>query len=105
MKRRAKSAVDLYEEAIYLLRRAPASMIATYYAGSLPFILAFLFFWADMSQSSFAYEHCAPASLEIALFYCWMLYWQASFLRRLRSELSVAPRPPRVWSDTWNLGF
>src|SRR5713226_4218021 len=105
MKRREKSAVELYEEAIYLLRRAPASMLATYYAGSLPFILAFLFFWADMSQSSFAYEHCAPASLAIALLYCWMLYWQASFVRQLRSELSGAPRPAQFWSESWRLGF
>src|SRR5258708_12746532 len=80
-------------------------MIATYYAGSLPFILAFLFFWADMSQSSFAYEHCAPASLAIALLYCWMMYWQASFVRQLRSELSGAARPPRFWSESWDLGL
>jgi len=105
MKRREKSAVELYEEGIYLLRRAPASVIATYYAGSLPFTLGFLFFWADMSQSSFAYEHCAPASLAIALLYCWMLYWQASFVRQLRSELSGAPRPAQFWSESWRLGF
>jgi hypothetical protein len=105
MKRREKSAVELYEEAIYLLRRAPASVIATYYAGSLPFILALLFFWADMSQSSFAYEHCAPASLAIALLYCWMMYCQASFVRQLRSELSGAPRSARFWSESRRLGF
>src|SRR5260370_13018742 len=105
MKRREKSAVELYEEAIYLLRRAPASVIGTYYAGSLPFILALMFFWADMSQSSFAYEHCAPASLAMALLYCWMMYWQASFVRQLRSELSGAPRPARFWSEAWRHGF
>src|ERR1019366_9370994 len=33
-----------------------------YYTGSLPFVLGFLFFWADMSQSAFAYDHCAPAA-------------------------------------------
>src|ERR1035438_10806097 len=50
MKRPAKSAIELYEEAVYLLRSAPASALAAYYTGSLPFVLAFLFFWADMSQ-------------------------------------------------------
>src|ERR1700687_5436624 len=69
LKRSEKSAVELYEEATHLLRRAPVSVIA-YYTGSVPFILAFLFFWADMSQSSLAYEHCAPASLGLALLYC-----------------------------------
>jgi hypothetical protein len=105
MKRREKSPIELYEEAVYLLRRAPASVIATYYAGSLPFVLAFLFFWADMSQNSFAFDHCAPASLGLALLYCWMMYWQALFVRQLRSELSGAPRPALFWSESWRLGF
>jgi len=105
MKRREKNPVELYEEATYLLRRAPASVIAGYYAGSLPFILGFLFFWADMSQNSFAFEHCAPAALGLALLYCWMMYWQALFVRQLRSELSGAPRPARFWSEAWRLGF
>jgi hypothetical protein len=105
VKRREKSPIELYEEAVYLLRRAPISVIATYYAGSLPFILAFLFFWADMSQNSFAFEHCAPAALGLALLYCWMMYWQALFVRQLRSELSGAPRMARIWSESWRLGF
>ncbi len=109
MKRSEKSAIELYEEATYLLRRAPASVIAAYYTGSAPFILAFLFFWADMSQSSFAYEHCAPASLGLALLYCWMMYWQALFVRQLRLEVSGAPQPARFWSEVWSksrrLGF
>jgi hypothetical protein len=105
MKRREKSPIELYEEAVYLLRRAPASVIAAYYAGSLPFVLAFLFFWADMSQNSFAFDHCAPASLGLALLYCWMMYWQALFVRQLRSELSGAPRTARFWSESWRLGF
>jgi hypothetical protein len=105
MKRQEKSPIELYEEAVYLLRRAPASVIATYYAGSLPFILGFLFFWADMSQNSFAFDHCAPAALGLALLYCWMMYWQALFVRQLRSELSGAAQPARFWSEAWRLGF
>ena len=93
MKRPAKSAVDLYEEAVYLLKRAPASALAAYYAGSLPFVLGFLFFWADMSQSAFAYDHCAPAALGLALLFTWMMYWQAIFVRELDAELSGAPAP------------
>ena len=88
MKRPAKSAVELYEQAVFLLRRAPASTLAAYYAGSIPFVLGFLFFWADMSQSAFAYDHCAPAALAVALLFLWMMYWQALFVRRLHAELS-----------------
>jgi len=105
MKRPAKSAVDLYEEAVYLLKRAPASALAAYYAGSLPFVLGFLFFWADMSQSAFAYDHCAPAALGLALLFTWMMYWQAIFVRELDAELSGAPAPAWWSRGTRRLGF
>jgi len=105
MKRPAKSAVQLYEEAVYLLRRAPAATLAAYYAGSIPFVLGFLFFWADMSQSAFAYDHCAPAALGVALLFLWMMYWQALFVQKLHAELSGVP-PPACWSnETRRLGF
>lgn len=105
MKRPAKSAVELYEEAVYLLRRAPASALAAYYVGSLPFVLAFQFFWADMSQSAFAYDHCAPAALGLALLFLWMMYWQALFVRRLHAELSGVSLPPAWSSESRRLGF
>ena len=90
MSKREKSAIELFEEAAYLLRRAPGPAVAAYYTGSLPFALGFLFFWADMSQSAFAYEHCAAAALGLALLFCWMTYWQAVFVQSLRAELSGA---------------
>ncbi|HUA17441.1 MAG TPA: DUF4129 domain-containing protein [Bryobacteraceae bacterium] len=91
MSTREKSAIELFEEATYLLRRAPGGAIAAYYTGSVPFVLGFLFFWADMSQSAFAYEQCAAASLGLALLFCWMVYWQAIFVQSLHAQLSRAP--------------
>jgi len=41
-----KGAIELIEEAVQLLRRAPAASLAIYYAGALPFVLALLYFWA-----------------------------------------------------------
>jgi Domain of unknown function (DUF4129) len=105
MKRPARSAVELYEEAVYLLRSAPASALAAYYAGSLPFVLAFQFFWADMSQSAFAYDHCAPAALGLALLFLWMMYWQALFVRRLHAELSGVVAPTWGSNQARRLGF
>src|SRR5579863_9299600 len=105
MKRPAKSAIELYEEAVYLLRRAPVSALAAYYAGSLPFVLGFLFFWADMSHSSFAYDHCAPAALGLALLYSWMMYWQALFVRSLHAELSGVSLPLSWSKESRRLGF
>ena len=40
------SAVELIEEAWHLVRCAPAGALAIYYAGSVPFVLGLLFFWA-----------------------------------------------------------
>jgi hypothetical protein len=88
VKRPAKGAIELFEEAVYLLRRTPIAAIARYYAGALPFCLGFMFYWADMSQSAFAYEHCAPAALGLAILYFWMLYCQAAFVQKLRGEIS-----------------
>lgn len=88
MKRASKGAVELLEEAVYLLRSAPISALAAYYAGSVPFILGFLFFWADLSQSAFGYDHCAPAALGLALLYAWMTYWQSVFVQKLQAELA-----------------
>jgi hypothetical protein len=104
MKRPAKSAVELYEEAVFLLRRAPASTLAAYYAGSIPFVLGFLFFWADMSQSTFAYDHCAPAALAVALLFGWMMYWQSLFVQKLQAELSGAPPPNWRSKESRRLG-
>ncbi|HEV2688723.1 MAG TPA: hypothetical protein VGV35_09220 [Bryobacteraceae bacterium] len=105
MKRRQKSAVELFEEAVYLVRSAPASLLAAYYVGALPFILGLLFFWADMTQNAVAYEHCAPASLAVALLFCWMTYCHAVYVRGLHSELSGAPAAGWFSSGTRRLGF
>jgi hypothetical protein len=92
--RREKTALDLIEEATYLVRNAPAAALAAYYMGTLPFVLAFLFFWADMGRSATALDHCAPAALAVAAMYVWMSVWQAVFAQRLRSALTGTPPAP-----------
>ena len=47
-----KSAVRMIEEAIHLLRSAPGSLLAGYYLGSAPFVLALMYFAVDMSRSA-----------------------------------------------------
>lgn len=88
MARGPKSSLDLVEEATYLLRRSPAGALAAYCVGTLPFALAFLFFWADMGRNALAYEHCAPAALGVAVLYSWMSVWQAVFAQGLRAVLT-----------------
>ena len=70
--RHDKTALDLVEEATYLLRNAPIPAIAAYYVGTLPFTLAFLYFWADMGRSAGASEYGSPAELGVAALVLWM---------------------------------
>jgi hypothetical protein len=94
-RRDGKGALDLIEEAVHLLRLAPAGVLAAYYLGALPFTLGLLYFWADMSRGAFAWKHCAQASLGVALLYVWMKCWQAVFARQLYARLSG--QPPGRW--------
>ena len=55
--------VELLEEAVHLVRLAPAGSLSAYYVGSLPFVLALLYFWADMSRSAFAGERLAAGAM------------------------------------------
>ena len=43
-------AVEVMDEAVSLLRRTPLSVFSVYYLGALPFWLAFVYFYFDMTQ-------------------------------------------------------
>ncbi len=87
-RRQARPALDLIEDAVHLLRTAPVSTLAIYYVGALPFVLAFLFFWSDMSRSPFARERLEPLASVLALLFCWMKFCQGAFARRLWAQVS-----------------
>jgi hypothetical protein len=89
-----EGAIGLLEEATHLLAAAPASAYLRYYLGSIPFILAFLFFWSDMSQNAFAVRRCAGGALAVAAAFAWMKCWQALFSRALLEQVrGVAAEP------------
>lgn len=90
-------AFDLLEEAFHALRLAPLSVLATYYLGSVPFVLALFYFWADMSRSSFASQDAALASLIVGAAYFWMKIWQAVFCRQMWTQLNAGDESP-AWS-------
>lgn len=91
--RRARNCLELIEEAVHLLRRAPAGTLASYYIGTLPFVLGLLFFWADMSESAFAAHHAVDAALGVAALFLWMKFWQAVFALQLRAGMAGQPAP------------
>src|SRR5207244_3157521 len=78
----------------------PAATLATYYAGTIPFVLGFLYFFADMSRSPFARGHLAEASLAIGALFVWMKYCQARFAQRMRAQLATEADETWTWNRT-----
>ena len=92
-----RGAIEILEEAVGLLRTAPAAAIAAYLAGAIPFSLGILFFWADMARNPFAFERLPWESLGMAGLLVWKSVWQAIFQALLYRQLSLSqPRSMRI---------
>ncbi|PAW80134.1 MAG: hypothetical protein B9S32_02030 [Verrucomicrobia bacterium Tous-C9LFEB] len=91
------------DQAVHLLREVPANVLALYFTGSVPFVLAALYFWSEMSRSPFALEYASGASLALAILFIWMKFWHALFSVRLREF--IAQESPQAWTvkRLWNL--
>jgi len=90
---KGKPALELIEEALHLLRHAPAGVHLCYYTGSVPFILGLLYFWSDMSRGAYAYDRIGEGSLMVGLLFVWMKSWQAVSVAKLRAFLSGSEEP------------
>jgi hypothetical protein len=88
----SKGALELIEEATNLLRLLPLNYFVSYYVGTLPFILGFLYFWADMSRNAFAYEHIVEGAFIVALLFLWMKCWHVIFTSQLRGYIAHEPK-------------
>jgi hypothetical protein len=95
--RQGRPGLELIEEATDVLRTAPPGVLAAYYAGSLPFFLALLFFWADMSHSAFASEHLMGAALALGLLFLWMKFWHVVFAQQIRAVIGAETTGPWDW--------
>jgi len=87
----ARGAIEILEESVNLLREAPAAAVAAYLTGSIPFAVALLFFFTEMTRSPFASERLALDSLGVAALLIWKHVWQAIFMARLHGQLSSRP--------------
>ena len=87
-KKPPKSALAVIEEATCLLRSSANKLLFSYYLGSIPFVLGFLYFCLDMSRSARAHEYSAAAALGMAVLFIWMKYWHTVFAFRVRCELT-----------------
>lgn len=81
------SAVELMERAVHLVREAPAGTLSLYYIGSVPFVLALLYYWSDMGWRGDAAARCAGGALVLAVLFLWMKCWHAAFAQGLRAHL------------------
>src|SRR5258708_11710823 len=81
--RRRRDAIDLIEEAIHLLRRAPIEAYAFFLVGIAPFVLCFFQFCYEMSYSEFAGSSLPGFAATLALSYLWMKAFQYLACRQL----------------------
>ncbi len=88
-----RSAILLLEEAVHVLRKAPLFLLSAYAIGTLPFVLALFYFWADMSRSADAQRYHAVSSLGLALLYIWMKCWHVVFAARVKMKMSGESTP------------
>jgi hypothetical protein len=86
MRSRGLGPLEIIEQALHLLRGSPPRVLAAYYTGTAPFVLGFLFFWAEMSRSALAPERCGTWALVLVLLFCWMKFWHSIYARLLHAQ-------------------
>jgi hypothetical protein len=97
------SAIDLLEEAVDALRAAPLATLVYHWIGSVPFALALLIFWNDMTRAGARDGTCASEALVLALLLAWMNCWRGVFAGRIQRQLARQPQPPWTRRRIWRL--
>lgn len=95
--KREEPRVALVEDAVLTARNLPASLWAIYFIGTVPFVVGFILFWADMAQHAYAFRRVAIEAAGLTLLFIWMKVWQAEFSRRvLRRSSDIDPPRTRI---------
>src|SRR5690606_27019714 len=81
----APKALDVTEQAFHVVRRNVGALIPAYAIGSVPFVLALIYFYTDMAYSAFARDHVAILALVVAVLFVWMKVWHTFFAMRVRA--------------------
>jgi hypothetical protein len=80
------SAIELIEEAVHLLRRTPPGTWCIYYAGSAPFALGLVFFWARTTWFHSSGVTVAWNALGLVVLFAAMKAAHAEFCSRLYAQ-------------------
>lgn len=91
-------ALQLVEEAVHLLRGAPAWTLAVYYLGAVPFVLGLLFFWAHTTWFQPADAEVAWGALGLVVLFGAMKAMQAEFCARLLAQRMGGEMPAWSWA-------
>jgi Domain of unknown function (DUF4129) len=86
--------IDLIEEAIHLLRRAPIETYAFFLVGITPFVLCFFRFCSEMGYSKFAENDLPGFASALAFSYLWMKALQYLACRQLVAVYTRDPSSP-----------
>lgn len=89
----AMPALDVVEEAVQTLRRAPLRITAWYYLATLPFALLFIYFWADMAFAADARARLGMYVVALSIAFVWMKTGQAQFGRAMGAYVADAAPP------------
>jgi len=85
--------LEVLESSVHLLRDTPPATFLWHYAGSVPFVLAFLFAWTRMTRPGIAASEIAGLALLLTALFVWMKTAQAWFAARLTAAALDAPAP------------
>lgn len=96
-----RGALETLELALFLVRDCRMGDLACYLVGSLPFVLALLYFLHDMRYDAFADAMLGAGALGLAFLYVWMKCWQTVFARRLTARMGGSPAPIGL-TDLWS---
>lgn len=91
------SALQLVEEAVHLLRRAPAATLVIYYAGAAPFALGILFFCAHAAWFRPDGAEVAWGALALVALFLALKALQVEFCARLLAARLGAAAPAWSW--------
>ncbi len=92
-KQKIKGALEIVEEAAFILKRNILTVLPLYYIGSLPFVLSFLYFWTDMGHNGYAEENIVFESLCLTCMFIWMKCWHAVYCRKVDSIIRLHSSP------------
>lgn len=98
-------ALALIEKGFNLLKDTPIDTLACYFIGTLPFCLALLYFWMDMSRSPFAGNHQVLSAMGMAAMFFWMKCWHGIFVKRLALQVKMDSIPSMNIRERFRFGL